>query len=271
MRSLLVIITVVLLGVAPLGGLTVLAQDSGDEAWMGVTISENAAPMGELDAYLGTTGSLRARMKQGHRVTFENSGEMHAHIPEVPEAGFMAVYVNAGEFVLDVMTPTSFIVDPAGGRTLSRLTITGDANVAYYSLNEASPEAVMNEDDQPCTEMCTVPPPRANGQLVSEDERTAVQLLPGDWILAPAGGLCVWCLLNTYAVEGTTGELFVYPLSDEEFAWAQAASAAATPSVQGSSATGAIAVIQDDAATSEPLSNSLAWAFFNPAPNCRSG
>ena len=55
-----------------------------------------------------------------------------------------------------------------------------------------------------------------------EDERTAIQLLPGDWILAPAGGLCVWCLLNTWAVPGTMGELFVYPLSAEEFSWAQA-------------------------------------------------
>jgi hypothetical protein len=183
----------------------------------------------------------------------------------------MAVYVSQGEFVLDVMPPTSYIVDPAGGRTISLLENTGDPNEAYYELNESTSEALLGEKGDPCTEMCTVPAPRADGQLARQDERTAIQLLPGDWILAPAGGLCVWCLLNTWAVPGTTGELFVYPLSDEEFSWAQAMKAFTKSAFQGTPALETIAADQGASVTSEPLSNVAAWAFFNPAPNCRSG
>jgi hypothetical protein len=287
MRSLLVAITVVLLATAPLGSLTVWAQETDgfvDEAWLGVTINEDAAPMAQLNEFLGTSGSLRERIKEGHRVTFDNSVEnpnqksdekseaFHAHIPEIPDAEFMAVYVSQGEFVLDVMPPTSFIVDPAGDRTISLLENTGsDPNEAYYELNEGTAESLRDEKGDPCTEMCTVPAPRADGQVARQDERTAIQLLPGDWILAPAGGLCVWCLLNTWAVPGTMGELFVYPLSDEDFAWAQAKSAFMASAIQGTPGTEAVAADQGASVSSERLSNFAAWAFFNPAPNCRTG
>ncbi len=76
MRSLLVAITVVLLAIAPLGSLAVWAEeeeDFVDEAWQGVTINEDAAPMAQLDEFMGTSGSLRERVKEGHRVTFDNS------------------------------------------------------------------------------------------------------------------------------------------------------------------------------------------------------
>jgi hypothetical protein len=286
MRSLLVAITVVLLAVAPLGSLTVWAQETDgfvDEAWLGVTIDVSAAPMAQLDEFLGTSGSLRERIKEGHRVTFDNSVKnpneksdekseaFHAHIPEVPDAEFMAVYVSQGEFVLDVMPPTSFIVDPAGNRTISLLENTGDPNEAYYSLNEGTSESLLNEKGAPCTEMCTVPPPRVDGQVARQDERTAIQLLPGDWILAPAGGLCVWCLLNTWAVPGTMGELFVYPLSAADFSWTRAETAFMKSAIQATPATEDVAANQSASVTSEPLSNVAAWAFFNPAPNCRSG
>jgi hypothetical protein len=286
MRSLLVAITVVLLAIAPLGGLTVWAQETEDfvdEAWMGVTINEDAAPMAQLDEFLGTSGSLRERIKEGHRVTFDNSvgksdeksddksEAFHAHIPEVPDAEFMAVYVSQGEFVLDIMPPTSYIVDPAGNRKISLLENTGDPNEAYYSLNESNPETLLGETGDACTEMCTVPAPKVDGQVARHDERTAIQLLPGDWILAPAGGLCVWCLLNTWAVPGTMGELFVYPLSDADFAWAQAKSAFKASAFQGTPGTEAVASNLSASVINEPLSNVAAWAFFNPAPNCRSG
>ncbi len=184
----------------------------------------------------------------------------------------MAVYVSEGEFVLDVMPPTSFIVEPAGDRPISLIENTSsDPNEAYYELNEGTAESLLDEKGDPCTEMCTVPGPRVDGQLARQDERTAIQLLPGDWILAPAGGLCVWCLMNTWAVPGTTGELFVYPLSDEEFSWAQAKMAFTKSASVGTPATEGIAANQSTSVTSEPLSNVAAWAFFNPAPNCRSG
>ncbi len=287
MRSLLVAITVVLLAIAPLGSLSVWAEETEgyvDEAWLGVTINEDAAPMAQLDEFLGTSGILRERIKEGHRVSFDNSVEIpnvksdekaeafHAHIPEVPDAPFMAVYVSEGEFVLDVMPPTSFIVNPAGDRAISLLENTSsDPNEAYYELNEDSPDSLLDEKGDPCTEMCTVPAPRVDGELARQDERTAVQLLPGDWILAPAGGLCVWCLMNTWAVPGTTGELFVYPLSGEEFSWAQSRTAFTKSAIEGTPAAEGIAANQSTSVTTELFSNAAAWAFFNPAPNCRSG
>ena len=277
MRRLLVLAIVVLLGVAPVGGLSVWAQGSYDEAWSGVEIFENAAPMEKLDEFLGNSGSLRARLTTGHRVTFENSGEMRAHIPEVPEAEFMAVYVNSGEFVLDIMPPTSFIVDTAEDRPIAKLKIEEEGIEAHYTLDESNPEQLQNENGVTCTEMCTVPPPKEDGQLVPEDERTAIQLLSGDWVLAPAGGICVWCLLNAYREKGTTGELYVYPLSAKEFSWAQAkvagaaaAGTAATPTAQGTLGEDFMATDLGASSRAEPLSNVAAWAFFNPAPNCRS-
>jgi hypothetical protein len=287
MRSLLVAIAVVLLAIAPLGSLSVWAQETEsfvDEAWLGVTINEDAAPMAQLDEFLGTSGRLRERIKEGHRVSFDNSIEnpnqkpgekpeaFHAHIPEVPNAEFMAIYVSEGEFVLDVMPPTSFIVNPAGDRPIALLENTGtDPNEAYYELNEGTVESLLDETGDPCTEMCTVPAPRVDGQVAKQDERTAIQLLPGDWILAPAGGLCVWCLLNTWAVPGMTGELFVYPLSEAEFSWTQAERSFMRSALQETPAAEGIAANQSTSLTTDPLSNAAAWAFFNPAPNCRSG
>jgi hypothetical protein len=272
MRRLIVLAIVVLLGVAPLGGLSVWAQES-DEAWVGVEISENTAPMEQLDEFLGTSGSLRAQLTTGHRVTFENSGEMRAHIPEIDESEFMAVYVYSGEFVLDVMPPISFIVDTGDDRAIRTLNIKEEGIVAHYTLNESESGQLQNEKGVLCTEMCTVPPPKKDNQLVSEDERTAIQLLPGDWVLAPAGGICVWCLLNTYAVEGSTGELFVYPLSAEEFSWAkaQAVDETATPAAQGTLGEDFMASDLGASSAAEPLSNVATWAFFNPAGNCRGG
>ena len=274
MRSLLVIVTVVLLAFAPLGGLTVWAQggDEVDEAFMGVEVVENAAPMEQLDEFLGTSGSLREQLKTGHRVTFENSGEMRAHIPEIEESEFMAVYVYSGEFVLDIMPPISYIVDTADDRAIRTLNIKEEGIVAHYTLNESEGGQLENEKGAPCTQMCTVPAPKKGGQLVPEDERTAIQLLPGDWVLAPAGGICVWCLLNAYEETGTTGELYVYPLTDEEFSWAKAqvTGAAATPALQGTLGEESTVTDLGAPSTAEPLSNIAAWAFFNPAPNCRS-
>ena len=103
-----------------------------------------------------------------------------------------------------------------------------------------------------------------------------MRLLEGDWVLLPGKEICVWCLLNKYATVGqTTGILYVYPLVSETvtaegFTWIQewnvreASRTAATPSAE---------IISPDSTSSvrdEPISDVLAWAFFNPAPNCRS-
>ena len=275
MRSLFTLVIVALIGLTPLAATSAFARSQGwtDEAFVGVTIEEGGAPMEPLDDYLGTSGSLRERIPVGNLVTFENSGEQRAHVPEVPEAPFMAIYVEQGEFVLDVMAPTSLIVDPADDREfpLAVFEIAGDDQVAEYTLaNPSDPRVLRNENGDPCTEMCTVPAPKTeDGRLVEEDMRTAVQVLPGDWIIAPAGALCVWCLLNEYAETGNTGKLFVYPLSDGTFAWSEAKSLAPN-AYQGGADPLVGAPDLGDTVDAEPLTNVMAWAF-NPAPNCRGG
>ena len=275
----LLIIVIVTLGLASSSVLTVLAQEPVawvDEAWDGVTIEEGAAPMDPLDAFLGSSGSLRKRIERGHLVTFVNSDatqhpeKPHAHIPEVPDAEFMFVYIKEGEFALDVMPPTSFVVDPAGGRSVALLDVSGDAYEAYYSLPD-DPQHLQNAKDQTCTEMCTVPPAWEDGFQRRADERAAIQLLPGDWIVAPAGGICVWCLLNHWGASGPTGQLYVYPLDDADFSWSsaktefQAIKAQATPSARASNAD------QRASTSPESLTQAMGWAFLSPAPNCRSG
>ena len=145
----------------------------------------------------------------------------------------MAVYVSSGEFILDVMPPTSYIVDTADDRPIAMLkAVDLDDDTTHYTLDESNPPLLQNENGGTCTELCTVPPPQAGGELATQDERTAIQLLTGDWIVAPAGGICVWCLLNAYAESGTTGELYVFPLPDGEFSWTEGSSAELPPYVR---------------------------------------
>jgi hypothetical protein len=65
--------------------------------------------------------------------------------------------------------------------------------------------------------------------------------------------------------------LFVYPLSAADFSWTQAEKAFMKSAFQGTPATEDVAADQSASVTGEPMSNVAAWAFFNPAPNCRSG
>jgi hypothetical protein len=289
MRTLLLIITIVAFGAAPLGTLSVSAQGSEgwvDEAWDNVARPTLGAPLEMLDEFqkgLATFGAdqqardvqgIRDRLAQekrqtGYVVTFQ---ETFAHIPEIPEAELMAVYVRSGEFVLDNMGPQPFTVVPAGGRQVSTLQIKGDDQEAHYQLIKGDAGYAQDENGNPCTDVCVIDPQ----SKTESTPRIALQLLEGDWVLLPGKELCVWCLLNQYAAAGqTTGILFVYPLlsptvSDEGFTWIRAwdadpeAQALATPSAE------IIAPDSTSAVRDEPISDILAWAFFNPAPNCRS-
>jgi hypothetical protein len=289
MRSLLVAITVVLLAIAPLSSLTVWAQEGQgwvDEAWDNVARPTLGAPiemLEELQNELASFGAerqardvedIRDRLARetpqtGYVVTFEQT---FAHIPEIPEAELMAVYVRSGEFVLDNYGPEPFTVVPGEGRTVSALKFSGDEKEAHYELIEGEAEYVQNENGNECSGVCVIDPRSTTEQT----PRVALQLLEGDWVLLPGKELCVWCLLNQYAAKGqTTGILYVYPLMSrgvgpEGFTWIeewdsrQAARIEATPSAE------MIAPDSTSAARNEPVSDILAWAFFNPAPNCRS-
>jgi hypothetical protein len=274
-RRLIIFATVALLGVTPLGVVSVWAQGDVIEPWPGVKITEDEALLVKLNEFLGESGDLRAQLTTGYLVSFENSGDpydIRAHIPELEAAEFMAVYVSSGEFVLDVMPPTSFIVETVDDRPIAMLNAEDVGDDTHYTLDQPTAPELLNENGESCTELCTVPPRRIAGEESSlkEDRRTAIQLLTGDWVLAPAGGICVWCLLNAYHESGTTGELYVFPLPDGEFSWAQGPSAEATPALQGTLGEDSMVTDLGDSGTTGTLSNVAAWAFFNPAGNCRS-
>jgi hypothetical protein len=288
MRNLLVAITVMLLAAAPLGSLTVWAQEEPDEAWNNVARPTPGAPiemLGDLQSNLTSFGAkdqaaevqnIRDRLTEvesqsGYVISFL---EPLAHIPEIPEAELMAVYVRSGEFVLDNMGPEPFTVIPGDDGKVSTMTITGDEQVAYYTLNEGDPGLLQNEQNDDCTDYCVVTPPPFGA---AQEPRIALQLLPGDWVILPGAELCVWCLFNQHLAPGvTTGILYVFPLlpatvNAEEFTWIQTWDAAPKPDNLETSTPTTLNAAADGSVKVEPLSGVKAWAYFNPAPNCRSG
>jgi hypothetical protein len=288
MRGLLVIITVVLLGGAPLGGLTARAQGGPDEGWNNIARPTAGAPLERLDELYSSLNSLGA-MDQAEDVQSIRSRLVDAdpqmgyvisflqplsHIPEIPEAELMAVYVRSGEFILDNMGPDPFTVIPGGDGTINTVTIGGDEQVAYYTVNEGASGLLQNENNQDCTGYCVVTPPPFGA---ANEPRIALQLMEGDWVILPGAELCVWCLFNQHLGAGvTTGILYVFPLlpatvSNEEFTWIQQWDAAPQPEYQQASNPTTLTATMDGSGTDEPLLGVMSWAYFNPAPSCRSG
>jgi hypothetical protein len=288
MRGLLVIFTIVLLGVAPLGGPTVWAQENTDEAWNNVARPTAGAPLERLDELysnlnsLGATDqaedvqSIQSRLvdsdpQMGYVISFL---QPLSHIPEIPEAELMAVYVRSGEFVLDNMGPDPFTVIPGGDGTVRTMTIGGDEQTAYYTLNEGSSGLLQNASNQDCTGYCVVTPPSFGA---ANEPRIALQLLEGDWVILPGAELCVWCLFNQHLGEGvTTGILYVFPLlpatvNADEFTWIQKWDAAPKPEYVEAVHPTTLAATTDGSGADEPLPGIMAWGYFNPAPSCRSG
>ena len=288
MRGLLVAFTVVLLGVAPFGGLTAWAQGEPDEAWSNIARPTAGAPLDMLDELhtnLTTLGandqaedveSIRSRLVEaepqtGYVISFL---QPLSHIPEIPEAELMAVHVRSGEFILDNMGPDPFTVIPGGDGTINTVTIGGDDQVAYYTVNEGGSGLLQNENNQDCTGYCVVTPPPHGA---AGEPRIALQLMEGDWVILPGAELCVWCLFNQNLAPGvTTGILYVFPLlpetvTAEEFTWIQHWDAAPKPEFAETSNPTTMADTTGGSGTDEPLSGVMAWGYFNPAPNCRTG
>ena len=196
-----------------------------------------------------------------------------SHIPEIPTAELMAVYIRSGEFIFDNMGPDPFTVIPGGDGKVNTVTIGGDDQVAYYTVNEGASGLLYDENNQGCTGYCVVTPP----QGAANEPRIALQLLEGDWVILPGAELCVWCLFNQHLAPGvTTGMLYVFPLlpatvTPEEFTWIQTWDAAPRPGQMETSSPARLAAATDDSVQVEPLSGVMSWAFFNPAPNCRTG
>jgi hypothetical protein len=280
MRRLVILGVVALLGLAPLGIRSVSAQTTEDYAWQGVTVGAPVSSLTEASAepfqlladFLGdpkaseTAGpaSVGARLDDAYPVEFRNPTDTDlAHIPEVQGAEFMVVIVKSGEFVIDVKGPGSFLVDPVVGAGLeSRDVEKIQIMRAEITYTESGSEVrylpadhfVLDENGEACTSLCTVLP------------GVAIQVTDGDRIIAPAGAICIWCLLNQSEHKGESqGQLYVFPLLDdgETFSWSQYAPGSAAAADQGATAE------PNGYATPEQLTSAAPWALFNPASNCR--
>jgi hypothetical protein len=282
MHRLLIVAIVGLIGFAPLTLRSVSARQwEGSESWQGVTVQERmpynpedpTEPFQLLADFLGvppgemavSPASFSALLDDAYPVSFMNgaTGDVHrAHIPEVQGAEFMVVIVASGEFVLDVKGPGSFLVDPATDPELQAsadqkiriMDVTIDGKEVHYTPTEPARFA-KDENGADCENLCTVLP------------GVAVQLTDGDRVIAPAGAICIWCLLNQHEHVGETeGLLYAFPLlvSGETFSWDEYDDGSAAPVAEPS------ASVPSGDATQEQLVQAMPWAFFNPAGNCRS-
>jgi hypothetical protein len=278
MRRLIILAIVALLVLSPLGVRSVSAQE--DYAWQGVTVGAplssltegSAEPFQLLADFLGDPkkseaagpASVGARLDEAYPVAFENPTDtILAYIPEVQGVEFMVVIVDSGEFVLDVKGPGSYLVDPVANPELESsdvekirimhadITYTETGSEVRYTPTD---QFVLDEKGQDCTSLCTVLP------------GVAVQVTDGDRIIAPAGAICIWCLLNQSEHKGESqGQLYVFPLLDdgEIFSWSPYAAGSAAAAEQGAAAE------PNGDATPEQLSSAAPWALFNPASSCR--
>lgn len=281
MPRVFILATVALLAFAPLGGHSVAARQSaqtppaesadGEWAWDGVSIEgplageENERARAPLSEFLGIQGSQQGGGRDfgaqldTFRVPFQNrDGLEKAFIPEVIGAEFMVVIVETGEFVLDVKGPGSYVVDPVADSgepadiEIMIGEISDDRLRIYY---EPTGHVILDERGEPCHTLCTVLP------------GFAVHVTEGDRIIAPAGAICVWCLLNGNRVEAQVeeGVLTVFPRlrNGQEFSWAQEDRRAAEVAARAQPRS------TPTASATAPLMR--AWAFFSPGPGCHRG
>jgi len=247
MRRLLVIMTVLLLGVAPLviPGLPAAAQDKDSDFQLGPNHgdwAEVARP--EPREGLGT--SIDGQRLQPYDVYFNMP---YAAVPRIDEAETMVVEIQAGAFALEVLNMGTFIVNRPGGSPIEFLEILPDE--PYY-LPTAT--YVRDVNSNICTHMCAIP------------LEHAIQLEPGDVTFATGGSVCIWCLLNQAGKTDQTGLMLVSAVLDQEperlesFSWVQSweqwqGAGNATPEQSAQSPVDGRRV-------------ALAWAF-NPQARCK--
>lgn len=226
MRRLFSLFIVALLGLVPLGPFSVSADTPAwNEAWDGIVIPKDDPPPTDVrNDFIGRTiGEQLAAFK----VLFNNEKD---YIPEVANSEFMVVYVANGEFVIDVKGPGSYTIDPGIDPAIEQEIGTpqnaAEAPEGYKDIEimvgkvssdgqeivyEPTGQFILDERGNRCVTLCTVLP------------GYAVKLMAGDRVIAPAGAICIWCLLHAGDASGDApGVLFAYPLlRGDDFSWRQ--------------------------------------------------
>ena len=181
-------------------------------------------------------------------------------VPEIEDAEFMVVIVESGSFVLNILPSSpAFVVDPPEGSTISYMDVTGewaDPPKEGFTYEESN-RLVLDENGEPCTDLCTVHPPPRGLDPPQKTRSPSRSKRVSRWKLA--GNFCLWCL-----IKGQEGSLLVYPYMKDgrEFSWVSSYNATRLASPE------AVEFLQADPTISDTTVGRIAWAF-NPGSSCK--
>jgi hypothetical protein len=277
MRRLFILVIVVLISFSPLGGFLASGQEQESAYWNGVSAPEAVEDPVPLEEFLvgvplGDQGisrerSIGTRLPRGYRIDFRfdpNATDFRPQVPEIEDAEFMVVIVESGSFVLNILPESpAFVVDPPEGTTISYMKVSGewgDPPAPGFTYEE-SDEVVLDENGEPCTDLCTVQPPPP-GVPPSADNAVAVLLEEGFRVEALGGNFCLWCL-----IKGDEGSLLVYPYTKDgrEFSWVRSYNASRR---QESPEGLEYLQVQGDPVSTDSAPVRMAWAY-NPGSGCK--
>lgn len=268
MRTLFFLATFALLGSTVLLGVQAPAVAQGGTTFEIITTEDvpwervsRPRPVSE-DEPVGGAGTSPIEKVQQYEVYF---AEEAAAVPAIENAEFMLIAVQQGTFVLDLAPESTaerspagaFLVHPSGGEPIPVMTRTNYAEPGPHYIPAG---ANVQDASGDCINMCLIP------------AEVAVEVKPGDRIVAQEGAICLWCLLNQTAVEGDEqGLLLVSPVvsvmaESGSFSWTTAWDDT-TASFNAQTQTVRVGSEGTDSMSGEPVK--MGWALFNPGTNCR--
>jgi hypothetical protein len=192
MRWLFILAFTVGLGSTSTAALPVAAQDEDYGPLSSVPEFEGVAqPL----AQIGAETPLDGAVLQPYEVYFgqqfarlENLDNLENDQTPTFETELMVIEVKQGIFALEVGANGDFIVDPVGETPIQFVELLSSEPYAEPYVVPVA-KYVRNAAGNICTNMCALP------------LNNAVQVKPGDVIIAQAGSYCLWCLLQGSGTE----------------------------------------------------------------------
>ncbi len=239
MRRRLMLAILIAVAIAPVAFFPAAAQDkesdfgrpSSAEQFEGVTRPR---------VQNGTQTPQRGPVLQPYEVYF---AEQYARLENLSrddnsptfETEFMVVEVKQGIFALQVGEKGTFIVDPAGEAPIQFVDLPSTQEPPYVVPQH---RYVRDAAGNICTNMCALPLNRA------------IQVKPGDIVIAQGDALCLWCLLH-----GTRSELETETAASDQ----GAATSARTPMPEADSGLLLVSVQLENIDDPESFSWVRAW------------